>query len=248
ALNALLAHPHITRIESDVVTGGSRAEDDHAAALHDQARDREGRFAWVLEHHVDVVALAGDLPDRLAEFARFLGPRVIFRRADGRHLAPALEILAVDDALGAQRQNEFTLGLIGDNADGVRARHRAKLNRERTQSARRTPDQHVMARTQDVRAMAEKHAICRCERQRVASRFFPRQMLGTLHELAILHAAELRERSVRRLVTPDALARREHRVAAIAFFVIAVVLIAMHDDFVTHFPARDLRANRPYDA
>src|ERR1700742_1917209 len=72
-------------------------------------------------------------------------------------------------------------------------------------------------------------------------------MLGTMHELAVLHAAELRERTIRRLITPDALAWREHRIAAIAFFVVAIVLIAMHDDFVADFPAGDLAAHRPHD-
>src|SRR6202035_1833675 len=65
------------------------------------------------------------------------------------------------------------------------------------------------------------------------------------HQLARLHAAELRERAVRRLVTPDALRRRQQRVAAVAFLVVAVVLIAMDDDFVADGPAFHLRADRP---
>src|SRR3954462_12659553 len=36
ALDALLPHPHIARIEGEVITGGAGAEDHHAAALDDQ--------------------------------------------------------------------------------------------------------------------------------------------------------------------------------------------------------------------
>ena len=101
ALDALLPHPDVARIEGDVVAGGAGAEHHHAAALHDEARHRERLLARMLEHDVDV-ALAGDVPDRLAELARFLGPVVVFGRVHLRHLAPALEVLAVDDALGAE--------------------------------------------------------------------------------------------------------------------------------------------------
>ena len=96
--------------------------------------------------------------------------------------------------------------------------------------------------------MAEQHAIGGGERQRVAGRLFPGEMLRLRHQLARLHAAELRERAVRRLVAPDALRGREQRIAAIAFLVVAVVLIAMDDDFVADLPALHLGADRPDDA
>ncbi len=70
-------------------------------------------------------------------------------------------------------------------------------------------------------------------------------MLRSRHQLARLHAAELREAAVRRLVAPDALRGRQHRVAAVAVLVVAVVLIAMHDDFVADLPALHLGADRP---
>ena len=69
ALNALLAHPDETRVEGQVETGGARAKHHHAAALDHEAGHREGLLAGMLEHRVDVL-LAGDVPDRLAEFAR----------------------------------------------------------------------------------------------------------------------------------------------------------------------------------
>jgi membrane protein len=43
ALNALLVHPHIARVEGQVEAGGAGAEHDHAAALHHEAGQREGR-------------------------------------------------------------------------------------------------------------------------------------------------------------------------------------------------------------
>ena len=69
ALDALLAHPDEAGVHGEVVAGGAGAEHHHAAALHHEARDREGLLAGMLEHEVDVVALAGDVPDRLAELA-----------------------------------------------------------------------------------------------------------------------------------------------------------------------------------
>src|SRR5882672_355805 len=65
------------------------------------------------------------------------------------------------------------------------------------------------------------------------------------HQLARLHAAELRKRAVRRLVAPDALRRRKQRIAAIAVLIVAVVLIAMDDDLVADLPTLDLVADRP---
>jgi hypothetical protein len=73
-------------------------------------------------------------------------------------------------------------------------------------------------------------------------------MLRPRHELTVLDAAELGERTVRRLVAPDALGRREHRVAAVTFLVVAVVLVTMNDDLVADLPAFDLRADCPDDA
>ena len=121
-----------------------------------------------------------------------------------------------------------------------------------TPNTPRPPDaphtKHVVAGLQPVRLVAEQHAVGGRKRQRIAGRLFPRQVLGPRHELAVLHAAELRERAVRRLVAPDALRRREHRVAAVAFLVVAVVLVAVDDDLVADFPALHLRADGPHDA
>ncbi len=101
---------------------------------------------------------------------------------------------------------------------------------------------------QAVRLVAEQHAIGGGERQRVAGAFLPGQVLRTHHELAVLHAAELGEGAVGGLVAPDALRGRKHRVAAVAFLVVAVVLVAVDDHFVAHLPALHLGADRPDDA
>ena len=96
--------------------------------------------------------------------------------------------------------------------------------------------------------MAEQHAVGGGERQRVGGGLLPGQVLGPVHQLPVLHAAELGEGAVRRLVPPDALRGREHRVAAVAFLVVAVVLVAVDDDLVADLPALDLGADRPDDA
>ena len=85
-------YPDVTRIERDVVAGGSGAEHHHTAALDDQTRHRERRFAGVLKHDVDI-ALAGNVPDRLAKAPRLFHPGVVFGRADFRHLTQHLNSL-----------------------------------------------------------------------------------------------------------------------------------------------------------
>ena len=163
-------------------------------------------------------------------------------------MPPAVEILAVDDALGAEREHVVALGFIGNDADRIGAGGRAELHAENAEPAGSAPDEHIVAGLQAMRLVAEQHAIGGGQRQRIAGALLPGEMLGLLHQLAVLHPAELREGAVGRLVAPDALRSREHRIAAVAFLVVAVVLIAMDDDFVADFPALDLGADRPDDA
>src|SRR5262249_14825206 len=122
------------------------------------------------------------------------------------------------------------------------------LNAEHAEPAGRAPHQHVVAGLERVRRMAEQHAVGGRERERVAGRFFPGEMLRLLHQLARLHAAELCERTIRRLVDPDALRGRKRGAAAVAILVVAVVLIAMDDPFAADLPAPYFTADRPYDA
>ena len=96
--------------------------------------------------------------------------------------------------------------------------------------------------------MPEQHAVGGGEHQRVGGALLPGQVPGPRQQLAVLHARELGERAVRRLVAPDALRRREHRVAAVALLVVAVVLVAVDHDLVAHLPALHLGADRIDDA
>ena len=248
ALDALLVHPDIAGIHGQVVAGGTGAEHDHAAALADQCGHGECGLAGVLEHHVDVVALAGEGPDGLAELARRLEPGVVFRRVDRGHLAPAVELLAVDDTLGAKAHHEVGLVVLGNHADGIAAGGGNELNGHRAEAARGAPHEYVLAGLEGVRAMAEQHAVGGRQRQRVAGSLFPGQVLRARHQLAGLDAAELGEGAVGRLVAPDALRGGEHRVAAVAFFVVAVILVAVNDDLVANLPASDLAPHGPHDA
>src|SRR3984893_4194165 len=140
ALHALLAHPDITRVERDVVAGGAGAEHDHAAALDDEAPHRTRLLAGMLEHDVDV-ALAGDVPDRLAEAPRLFHPGVVFRRADLGHGAPAFELTAVDHALGAAIGDIFGLRLARHDADSVGTGRGDKLYAEAAEAAGSPPHQ-----------------------------------------------------------------------------------------------------------
>src|SRR5690349_24928867 len=99
-----------------------------------------------------------------------------------------------------------------------------------------------------MRAMAKQHAVSRGQHKHVGRTLFPGKMPRALQELAILHTAKLSEGAVGRLVTPDALGGREHRIAAIAFLVVAIVLIAVDDDLVTDLPALHLGADGIDDA
>ena len=96
-----------------------------------------------------------------------------------------------------------------------------------------------------MRLVAEQHAVGGGQGQGVAGGLLPGQVFGARHQLARLHPAELGEAAVRRLVAPDALGGREHRVAAVALLVVAVVLIAVDDHLVARLPAADLPAHRP---
>src|SRR5690349_15129385 len=98
----------------------------------------------MLEHDIDI-ALAGNVPDGLAELARLLHPIVVLGRVDGRHLPPAIEVLAVDHALGAEAEHVIALGLVRDHADRVRARSGTKLHTENTETARAAPYENIVA-------------------------------------------------------------------------------------------------------
>jgi len=72
-------------------------------------------------------------------------------------------------------------------------------------------------------------------------------MFGTRHKLAILRPTKLRERAIWRLIAPDTLRRREHWIAAITLFVIAIILIAMNNNLIANFPPLNFLPHRPDD-
>src|SRR5690606_301512 len=72
-------------------------------------------------------------------------------------------------------------------------------------------------------------------------------MLWAAHQLAILDATELGKGSVGRFIAPDALRRGKHWISAVTFFVIAVILVAVDNDFIADLPACDLGADSPDD-
>src|SRR6185295_3145172 len=109
----------------------------------DETGNRKCRFAGMLEYDVDV-ALAGDVPDRFTELAGLFHPIVIFGGVDLRHLAPAFEILAVDDAFGAKAEHIVALVVVRDDSDRVRTGGCGELHAEHTKAARRAPHQNVV--------------------------------------------------------------------------------------------------------
>src|SRR5262249_24962974 len=154
-------------------------------------------------------------------------------------LPPAFEILAVDRAFRAELHDKVALLVFGDYPNGVGASCCAKLDGERAEAAGSTPNEDVMARAKDVRPVPEQHAVSGRHGQRITGALLPGEMEGSRHELAILDAGELGKRAVRGLVAPNALGRREHWIAAIAFLIVAIVLVAVHDNLVANLPAFD---------
>ena len=102
-----------------IIARGTGADDDHAAALYDQHRHGKRRFTRMLENEIDVCAFARYLPNRRTEFPRFLHPRVELGRIDLRQLSPTVEILAIENALGAELAHEIRFFVVGNDADGI---------------------------------------------------------------------------------------------------------------------------------
>src|SRR5262249_15341489 len=115
------------------------------------------------------------------------------RRVHRRHLPPTLELLAVDHALRAKVEDIFGFRFIRYDGDGVGTGRSDKLNAEYAQAAGSTPYQYIVAGFERVWRMAKQHALGRRECKRVTGRLFPGEMVCLGHELARLHAAELRE-------------------------------------------------------
>ena len=118
ALQALLAHPVVAKVERRVVAGRAGADHDHAAGLAHEARRRQRGLARVLEHDRRVLLLAERLPERRAERARALEPlRVLDVVRPARQLAPVIELAAIDHADRAELLAELVLAVARDDRD-----------------------------------------------------------------------------------------------------------------------------------
>ena len=248
SLQTFLVHPHIPHVQGQIEPGRSRTNHHHAALFTDKSGNRESRFTRVLKNDVYVIALASDLPDRSAKFARFFEPSTIFRRIHCGHLPPAIEIFAVQHTLGAQPHDKLAFVFVRDHPDGIGSGGVDQLDCIRSQPAGRAPNQHVLPRLQLVWVVPEQHSIGGCQCQCVTGAFLPSQVLGTWHQLLRLNAGELAKGAIGGFISPNALAGRKHRIAAVTFFVFTVILIAVDYDLVANLPLFDLVTNGPNNA
>src|SRR5271166_1772818 len=113
SLKALLPHPEIAQIGDRVISGGAGADDDHAASVAYENRGGDGVLAGMFENYARAAPLADDIPNRLAERARFRRPLIVFLGVfPMRHHAPMKKFLAIDDAFGAQVHAEIDLLIV----------------------------------------------------------------------------------------------------------------------------------------
>ena len=121
ALNPLLPHPDEAGIKGDVEAGGAGAKNDHPAAFGDKCGDRKSLLAGMFKNNIHIL-FAGNIPDGFTEFTGFAHEGGEFGRIDFGQLAPAVEILAVDDTLGPKTQHIIALGFIRNHTDCIGSR------------------------------------------------------------------------------------------------------------------------------
>ena len=186
------------------------------------------------------------LLDELAEAARLLEARLLLvgRLAAAAH--HARELVAVDDVAGAELAAQ--VGLLGgrDDADAVGAGEAAELEREHAEAAGGAPDEHAVAGLQ--LGLADQHPVGGEVGQPVGGGLLPGQRGRLGQQLLGLDLAVLGERAPGRLVAPDPLRRRGHRVQAVHLGVLVGRLVAVDDDLVAGLPARHARADLLDDA
>jgi hypothetical protein len=68
------------------------------------------------------------------------------------------------------------------------------------------------------------------------------------HQLLSLNGGELGEGAIRCLISPDPLTGRKHRITAITFRVVAIILVAMYHHLIANPPTFDAGANGPNHA
>src|SRR5258708_25523033 len=77
ALEALLAHPEVAHVDHRRIAARPGADHHHAALLAHEHAGGHRLLTRVIEHDRGIAALADDVPDRLAEAARFRRPLLL---------------------------------------------------------------------------------------------------------------------------------------------------------------------------
>ncbi len=155
------------------------------------------------------------------------------------------ELGPVDVVDGAEALDQLALLGRGDDADAVGARRGAQLRREHAETARGAPDQDPLAGLQF--AARDQHAVGGEVDEAVGGRLRPAQGLWLGQELLGLDLGELGERAPGRLIAPDLLRGRRHRVEAVHLGILIGSLITVHHDLVARPPARDAGSDLPDD-
>src|SRR6266852_2403347 len=146
ALEALLAHPVIAKIEGHVVACGPRADDDHATRRAHEFRRRQRGLAGMLEDDAGIALLPERVPEGLAEGAGALGPVAVGLAVLGvGHGPPVVELSAIDHAGGAVLDAELALGLVRDDGDGAAALGPRDLEGHAAEPSRGSPHEHHIA-------------------------------------------------------------------------------------------------------
>ncbi len=97
-------------------------------------------------------------------------------------------------------------------------------------------------------AAGDQHAVGGEVHEAVGGRLLPAQRLRLGQQLLGLDLRELREGAPGRLIAPDLLRGRGHRVQPVDLRVLVGGLVAVHDDLVARLPAGDAGADLPHDA
>ena len=123
-----------------------------------------------------------------------------------------------------------------------------QLDRLRAQPTRSSPYQNDVAVRDGVAGPAVQHPVSGGADQSGSGRLFPRQMGGFGQHLVFLHARELAERTVIRVISVDPRRRRDHRVLATAYpRVIPLPPPRVRDNVIADLHARNIRADRVHN-
>ncbi len=195
-------------------------------------------------------ALAEDLPDLLAEPAGLRAPCLGGRRVgDVGQPAPVAELLAVDEAFGAELHAEPAALLVGDHGDRDAAAEPDDLDGHGAEAAGTAPDEDRVARADGVRLPAAQLPVGGGGGDDEAAGVLPGQGGGLGVALVLVDQGVLRERAVVGLVAPGLEGLGPQRVGAQADVLGGLVpLGARHDDLVADLHVLDALADGPDDA